>query len=196
MLEKYALSFTAASLRLPETVIVARCILEQNDLKEASRIVRTENLLGLRSVKSGHRIGGELMKRLETLSQDELRLFVFGSYPLQRVWAWIAICRTYSLIAEFMRDVVLPGFMIGRMKLENADFDRFVEGKVSTHPELLEVSEQTLGKLRQTLFKMLVEAEIVTKDKEIIPSALPPQILETVSHDDFVYFPMCVREAK
>ncbi len=194
MAERYLLSFSAASFRLFETVLVANSFMEWRDWGRVAELVKRENLLGLRSVSSGKRVGAEIITRLKTLSSDELPLLASDSDVLRRIWTWIAICRTYAFIAEFVREVVLEKFMVGERTVTADDFAQFVETKALLHPELLTVSGQTLGKLRQTLFKILMEAEIITRRKEIIPTALPPSILSVIPRENYCFFPMFVQE--
>jgi hypothetical protein len=55
-------------------------------------------------------------------------------------------------------------------------FDRFVTGKTLWHPELAELKESTLRKLKSTLFLLMREAELITEQGIIIPLQLSSRV--------------------
>lgn len=55
-------------------------------------------------------------------------------------------------------------------------FEAFVRGKMLWHPELVELEDSTLRKLRTTLFLMMREAGFVTTEGLIIPTVLSVRV--------------------
>ncbi len=56
------------------------------------------------------------------------------------------------------------------------------------------LSDQTQGKIRQMVFKMMTEAGIIENKTRIVPTVMPPKLLELLPHEDYLCFPMFVRE--
>lgn len=104
---------------------------------------------------------------------------------------WVAACRRYSFIGEFAEQVVRERFLLMVPTLGYEEFDSFVREKSLWHPELLELQESTLKELRKTVFRMLVEADILINN-EIIPVTLTDRtrlVLDAKVPSDIRFFP-------
>ena len=60
------------------------------------------------------------------------------------------------------------------------DFDVFFNSKLQWHEELEGIAETTRHKLRQVLFKMLVEANFINKDYSILLLTLSPRVVNLI----------------
>jgi len=79
------------------------------------------------------------------------------------------------------------------------DFDSFFNRKSEWHLELDEITPSTRGKLRQVLFKMLRDADLLTANNMIHAAMLSPRLLELLyqgSRWDVLYFPVLESELK
>ncbi len=65
----------------------------------------------------------------------------------------------------------------------------FVRTKALWHEELAELKESTLQRLRSNVFKMLREAELLSKGGEIMPVVLSERIAAVLSAD-LRFFPI------
>ena len=102
-MERYALSFTACSVRRPECVALARSYCESGEWKAVRTAIEKDDILMIRSESSRKRIGQELTKRLKNLSDKEVvQLAECGDSQEQTALVWIAICRTYEFIRDFL----------------------------------------------------------------------------------------------
>ena len=79
MPSKYCLSMSGSSVRRAETVETANLYLELGDWSEVRKRVIEDNVYQLNAESSRKRVSGELIKRLRTLSDAELR-FLVDSY--------------------------------------------------------------------------------------------------------------------
>ena len=71
------------------------------------------------------------------------------------------------------------------------DFGRFIEDKSKYYPELLEIKESTLNKARQSIFKMMTEAEFISKDNEISPAYFSDEVKSVLEkNENKVFFPI------
>lgn len=105
---------------------------------------------------------------------------------------WAAACRRYSLIGDFAEEVLRERFLtlVGSVSYE--DYDSFYLAKSMWHEELNAVSATTYQKLRQVLFKMMVEADLLTADGSIEPALLSSRVTVCLTErmpSDIRFFP-------
>ena len=76
--------------------------------------------------------------------------------------------------------MILESFAKYRLEITYADFDFFFEDEKQLHSELGEIAEITRKKLRQVLFKMMKEADLLTSANKLKP-LLPSTRLRNLS---------------
>ena len=77
-------------------------------------------------------------------------------------------------------------------KIEQFDFDAFFNSKMNYHESLENITETTRKKLKQVLFKMMKEAEIIDRDDNVQASLLSEKIISVVgnmNHEYLMVFP-------
>jgi hypothetical protein len=89
---------------------------------------------------------------------------------------WAAACRHYDLIGEFAEEVLRERFLLLTPKLEYDDFNSFVRSKALWHEEVADLENSTLRKLRSNIFRMLVEAGLLTEDGRILQIVLSTRV--------------------
>ncbi len=157
----YALSMSGASLRLPDVLITIRAYQEAGDWGEARRRIIDDNLYQLNAESSRKRVSGELVKRLRTLTDDELQ-FILDSYgDDQRAMLWVSICRTYPFIAHLAQDVVKARYDGTVTDYTVGAFEAFFDRESLLHTELLDVSKEGHKKLRNVTFRLLADCGLV-----------------------------------
>ena len=189
--DRYALSFTSGALLTREAVIAAPLFLEVRDWNTVRDRLRAENLLQARTASSGFRLAREVAQRLAVLTDAELDLLQDASPSERGHLMWIAACRRYALIADFAEEVVRERFLLLTPTVGYDDFDSFVRGKALWHPELAEVKDSTLQKLRSTVFRMLTESGLLAGG-EIVNAALSERVrdaLDAQLPSDLRYLP-------
>lgn len=177
--DRYALSFTSGALLTREAVIAAPLFLEVRDWNVVRDRLRAENLLQARTASSGFRLAREVVQRLAVLTDAELDLLQDASPSERGHLMWIAACRRYAFIGDFAEEVVRERFLLLTPTLGYDDFDSFVRGKALWHPELAEVKDTTLQKLRSTVFRMLTEAGLLVGD-EIVHAPLSERVRDAL----------------
>lgn len=189
--DRYALSFTSGALLTREAVIAAPLFLEVRDWNAVRNRLRAENLLQARTASSGFRLAREVAQRLAVLTDAELDLLQDASPSERGHLMWIAACRRYAFIGDFAEEVVRERFLLLTPTLGYDDFDSFVRGKALWHPELAEVKDTTLQKLRSTVFRMLTEAGLLVGD-EIVHAPLSERVrdaLDAQAQSDVRFLP-------
>lgn len=190
---KYPMSFSTGGLFLDESLKLAELFLQAGEWATVKKQVRESNLLQARTIKSLERIFLEASKRLECLSSKEKTLLVNGNMKERQCLLWLAICRTYPFIADFAREVLREKFLKLSLTLNADDYNVFLNRKAEIHEEVESLSESTRVRLRQVLFKMLREAELLTSAGKIRPISLPSglaRLFREGNPEELTFFPM------
>lgn len=189
-MSRYLLSFTASPMRRPECVTIARSYLELGDWKAVRSAIEVDDILMIRSESSRKRLGLELVKRLRNLSDAELaQLAECGDSQQETALVWIAVCRTYEFIRDFLNDVVAVRWHEGLGDLPQGAYESYVQEAATTHPELAKLSELTKQRLRNQLFQMLREAGFIDKHNVLQAYLLPYGMDKQLATEERGFFP-------
>ncbi len=197
--DRYSMSFTTGSLFHRESVKLAALYLDFGDWNSVRDKVVAENLLQTRTLNTLKRVCREVISRLRTLSLSELEFLVEGSHQEQAYLLWLAICRRYRFIADFAVEVLHERYITLKADLTHEDFDYFFNRKSEWHLELDDITPATRGKLRQILFKMLREADLLTANNMINAAMFSPKLLELIHQDSrrgVLYLPVFESDVK
>jgi hypothetical protein len=199
VLDPYLLSFTGSSLSVAESIKISEVYLELKDWEAVERKVKSENLLQARTKSSVQRVYQELAPRLQQLSQEQLELLVDGTPQEQKQLLWLAVCKRYSFIREFAVEVLHEKHLRLEHQLTEFDYDAFYNRKADWHPELDALEDTTRGKLKTRLFRMLLEAGLITKDRRIIPVVFSQRMVDVLLPDapmSFEIYPVSQSEIR
>ncbi len=191
--QRYSMSFTTGTLFHLESVRIAGLFLELNDWNTVRKTVIANNALQARTFNTLKRVCREIISRLKTLGSDELDLLVKSNSQEQGYILWLAVCRRYTFIADFASEVLRERHISLKTDLHYADFDFFFNKTSEWHPELDEISPATRKKLRQVLFKILREADLLSPDHTIKAALLSPRFLAAIPYgnrSDIEVFPV------
>lgn len=197
--EKYNMAFTAGGLLIRESVELAKLYLVSGDWKDVKTQANSDNLIQSRTASSLERICREICFRLEGLHEDELAVLIDGSLQEQQQILWVAICRRHRFIYEFAVEVIREKYLQLNFDLLQEDYDAFFNAKAEWHDELEKLAESTRIKLRTVVFRMLREADLLTKAHIINPVMLTHQVARTIgthTPDDLRVFPLSDRDIR
>ena len=192
-MDKYRLSFTTGGLYYRESIKLVELYLALRDWSEIRTRTFAENLLQLNTHSSQVRTYREVSSRLQQLSDIELELFMDCSEQDKCYLLWLAICRYYVFIEQFSVEVLREKFLSMDMNISHHDYDVFYNRKSEWHDELEALSQSTQNKLRQILFRMLVEAGLLSKKNTIIPAIITPRVAREIfkpSNSQAVIYPI------
>ena len=191
--KRYSMSFTTGSLFRQESLKIAALFLDFRDWQAVRKEVLSENLLQTRTLNTLKRVYREIGSRLKTLCEEELTLMVNGTSQDQSQLLWLAVCRRYTFIADFAKEVLRERFISFKAVLHYEDFDAFFNQKAEWHDELDKIAHATQVKVRQIIFKMMREAGLLTDSYLINPVILSAQLLQAVpqqQRQDLLIFPV------
>jgi len=189
---RYALSFTSGALLMREALVAAPLYLCEHDWAKVRELLGEDNLLQSRTVSTGQRRAREVAQRLAVLSDDELELLVDATTSERGHLLWAAACRRYALIAEFAEEVLRERFLLLTPALDHSHFDSFLRSKALWHEEVADLKESTEAKLRSNVFRMLIEAGLLSEAGNILPAVLSTRVSEKLSThtpSDIRFFP-------
>lgn len=189
---RYALSFTSGALLSTEAAAVAPVYLRDHDWFATRMQVKEGKLLQSRAASSTIRVLRDLIPRLQLLTETELKIVAEGTSTERGHLMWAAACRRYDLIAEFAEEVLRGRFLTLAGTVSYEEYDSFYRSKAMWHDELTLVTELTYKKLRQVLFRMMVEAELLSTRGQITPILLSPRVAECLNRRaprDIRFFP-------
>jgi hypothetical protein len=197
--EKYSLSFTTGSLFFQESIQLAQLYTKTQDWNHVRKDALEQNLLQFRTLNTSKRVCREIISRLKTLNSNQLDLLIHADHRDQAYLLWLAICRRYLFIAEFAAEVLRERFVTLKLDVSYADFELFFNRKAEWHPEFEQIKAVTKTKLRQTLFKMLREADLISALSTINPAMPSKPIIEAIYLDDpkdLMVFPLFEADIK
>lgn len=193
MKNKYLLSFTTGGLFYQHSLLIAELYKSLNDWDDVFNKIIDDNVLQTRTQSTAKRVGKEIINRLKTLTPSELELLLESSPMEQKQILFISVCRRYKFIYEFAKDVIRERYLTLKYDLPIEEFDSFYNQKEQWHEELEKISDSSKCKLRTVLYKILIEAEIIDKNKIIMPAMISKQLISLIAKkdlDDLLIFPI------
>ena len=163
--QPYTFSFTAATLLPDESVRLAELLVELG-AEELDRIRLEEDPLDKKNVQTGQRQTRELLKRLTVLPEPILHQLLRLDRKNQTLVLYLGACLTYQFMADFVVYVLREKVAVFDYTLFNGDYERFYRARAESHPELEELRESSRRKVKQRIFTMLEQAEILVPAEE------------------------------
>ena len=196
--QPYKMSFTSGGLFLNESIDLAASYLETKDWDVTISKLQANGLTSSPKQKSKRRILRELVNRLETLADEEVRFLVErADRQDQALLIWLSFCRAYRLVREFTLEIVQDRYLAYQLDLPTDSFDLFFEHKAEWDDSLSLTSASTRVRLRQVVFKTMREVGIISGENRIQSSYLSPQLrgmIEATNPADLAVFPGVVIE--
>ena len=184
---KYNMSYTACSLVPNETIKVAQIYLEERDWKKTFKLAFDSNALQYRTDNALKRTLSEIISRLKVIPETAIDLLVSGAPNEQSQILWFTTCVRYQFIYDFAIEVIKEKYNHMQNEITQLDYDAFFNSKLNWHDELDKLTDSTRYKLRQILFKMLREAEIVDANNCILTTYISPKVQEIIREYDINY---------
>ncbi len=158
--KKYSFGFTAASLRLNETVKIER-VFREGGYADYSEIGNREEIIGKGNKRTSIREFRELINRLQKLTQEQKNVLLNGNLTTQKQIAFLGVCKHYRFIREFAVEVLREKMLVYDFQLTDADYFSFERRK----GELEGLADSTKRKVKQVLLKILEQAGLIDNVK-------------------------------
>jgi hypothetical protein len=177
-INKYEFSFTASSLRVNDMAKVASSMIQKQEIDVSE--------LGNGKVATGKRMLLEYKTRLLKLTNAQLELLSDGDLVTQKQISFIAVCKAYSMLRDFVIEVLREKYLMFDYQVTEGDYISFFRRKSEQHPELEALADGTQNKVRQVIFKMLEQSGIVdsVNSKILQPQFLEQKVISAIIDDD------------
>jgi len=159
----YNLNFRACSLRPDLARLVAECYLECENWADVKNRILATNALQTRSEKTAIRLEREMRQRLSTLTQSQIEILAHAPTEDSIAMTWLAVCKRIAFVRDFAVEVLREKIEVHDYILRPSDYEKFVDTKALSHPELSSMNETTTNKVRQITLRMAKEAGILMK---------------------------------
>lgn len=188
----YALNFVSRALLTRETTLLAEMRFPGEPWESVRDRAVSENAVKARTHRSGVRLTREAVRRLVVLSDSEVE-FLLDAAPRERGYLmWVAACRAYSLIGDFADQVLRERYLILASTISPEHLEAFILSQALWHPELEDLSDSMKTGIRQTVFRMMREADLATPRGEIVPALFSGRfadLLTAAGRNDMRFFP-------
>lgn len=196
-LQPYKMSFSTGGIFLNESLVVAALHQPGEAWSHTIQHALSEGAASLPKTASQRRTLREICNRLSALSDVE-RDFLLNDADRgdQLALLWLGACRAYRFVREFAVEVVRERYLSFQLELPLESFDMLYAAKAEWDDGLAKISPSTQAKLRQVLFRMMREANILNADNRILSAYVSPglkALLEDACPQDLLIFPGLAR---
>ena len=165
--KKYSASFTAGSLLLEETSRIIDYIIDDT-LEEKKKDIITNNAIKINSESARKRVLQEIRKRKKAVNPVVWERFAISNQSEQKILLFYVCLKTYTLIYDFQKEVVLENWKNMKRELAERDVELFLERKSYQHSEIDEWTDSPRDKIVQVVIRILKEAGILI-DYKLLP---------------------------
>ncbi|NRB80669.1 MAG: DUF1819 family protein [Saccharospirillaceae bacterium] len=189
--KKYLGDLIGGSLMIRESQIIADLLLKQPSREEWNEAIVDQNVLQKRSAASAKRNAATIKKRIENLGTSFLEKLAYSGTEDATQLMFAATLINSSLLADFMRNIVMDAKRMYRESLDVNDWQHFWEDRTRLHPEFAEMTENSIYKISQVAFKVMADGGYIetTKTKKLLNVYVTPdvrQILVDLEREDIV----------
>lgn len=179
------------SLMIKESQIIAQLLLTKPSQEEWLDAIVNRNILQKRSDASAKRNAITIKKRLEHMTNEYIEQVAFGSTELSTQLMFAATLINSTLLADFMRNVVVDAKRMFRENLDVGDWESFWDDRSRLFPEFANMTVSSTYKILQVAFKTLADAGYLetTRSKKLQNVYVLPEVinlLSTIERDDII----------
>lgn len=147
---------------------------------EIRKFVLEDNIFQYKSKKSASRLLSSVMRRVRVLDDNLINMIVNEPMEVGKIVNLYSIMKTSRLFFEFMNEVIREKLEFNYEVLEKKDINIFFTAKAEQSETVAGWSEETIGKIKQVILKILSEIGIVENIKTCKLSRLivPPELKE------------------
>ena len=160
----YDLGYTAAPLISDYFDEAMNAINDYNDYMSGQEVI-SHSVLSVNAESSQKRYLSELNKRIKQLPKSIFDYYYHADNKNKKVVQFYTVYKSYSIIADFMIEVVRNKWLNLNFNLEPYDYKTYLIEKLVETDSLDRITEMTLDKLVQVYFKMLRELGMYAENK-------------------------------
>ena len=166
-MKRYQANFTKGSLMIPESRIIAKLLLTHPTVDEWNEAVVEKNVLQKRTVNTASTLAGLIRGRLQTMHEDLWSLVASSSQETIRQVLLAATVKYSPLLGDFMLTVMKDLCRNFDERLSPLSWEKYLEDLWCQDSSTPRWTDTTVVKLRQTGFRILVEAGFLSDTKSL-----------------------------
>lgn len=164
---KYTSALTGELFLFNETRILARYLVQGEDINMLRKRNLSQNLIMHKGVGSLKRSSAPIFRRLSMMSSSALQTFVDGDIGSARLILFVTAAKSDRLIRDFIFNVYAEKIALKTNIISKSDIERYFESVYNISPSLRDRSESTKRSLKQKLLKIVTEAGLVKKQGSV-----------------------------
>lgn len=174
--KQYDLSYTSGALISDYFDAV------MNEIKNFDQFISGEEIIhhsvvAANAESSQKRYIQELNKRIKQLNKPTFDYYLVADNKDKKIIQFYTICKSYSIIAEFMIEVLRDKWLNLNFNLDPYDFKSYLTERLEETNSLDRITDMTLNKLVQVFLKMLRELGMHSKGK-YNPININPKLMQ------------------
>ncbi len=192
---RYSADIAAGALKLAESRVVARLLLDGVDKQDWRQAIEHENVLQARNPATAKRLSHLIRGRLETMDADLWRLVRDGTRIVAAHAALAAAIKHSPLLGDFLDLVVRDEFRMFNPRLSTAIWDDYLDGCRGRDADMPLWSESTRRRLRSSIFQALAQAGYLadTKCLKLQPVHVSRQVIAYLQDHNEAYALRCIQ---
>lgn len=164
---RYVANLTKGSLKVAESRVIAGLLLEGLSVSEVKAVAVKGNLLQKRSPEATRTLASHLAWRLASVPSCLLQLVFQGSNREATQACLACLTMRSPLFSDYLKDSVSEVRAQRRSHLAPADWSSYLDVLESRDPSVRAWTSPVRAKLRQNIWRILAEAEIVNSTKHL-----------------------------
>jgi hypothetical protein len=192
---RYSADITAGALKVPESRIVARLLLDGLNGQAWKDAILKDNVLQARSPATAVRLARLIRLRLKTMDADLWKLVRDGTGTLTTHATLAAAVKHSPLLGDFLDLVVRDQFRMYNPRLSKATWEAYLDDCRGRDADMPLWSESTRRRLRSSVFQTLAQAGYLadTKSLTLQPVLIARQVVDYVQDHGEVDVLRCVQ---
>lgn len=194
----YSATITTGSLLIHESQKTSSLLISGLTSQEVKKKVIEDNLFQYRSQKTSETRCQLILDRLTLMNPGILPMICEGDYILSTQALLACAVKHSRLLGDFMLNVIGAKIRIIDDKLTNRDWEKYLESCELIDAHVKEFTESTRKKLKQIIFRILVEAKYLESQKspKLIPVRIEPELRSFLIKHEEKYVLSCLEVSK
>lgn len=191
---RYGADITAGALKVPESRVIARLLLDEVRGPAWKDAVERQNFLQARSPATARRLARLIRQRLETMDAGLWMLIRDGTTPVATHAALAAAVKHSPLLGDFLDLVVRDQFRSFRPRLSKPLWDAYLDDCRGRDPDMPRWNDSTRRRLRSSVFQTLAQAGYLadTRSLRLQPVHIARQVGDYLREHDEAYVLRCL----
>ncbi len=176
--KEYLGDLIGGGLMIRESQRVAALLLQKPDKEAWEEAIVRQNILQKRSDASAKRNALTIRCRLAGVNDEFLDKLAYGNTELSTQLMFAATLMNSTILADFMRTVVLDAKRLFRQSLDSGDWEHFWQQRCRLFPELALMTSSSTYKVAQVAMKCLADGGYIesTRSKVLQNVYLQPDV--------------------